>query len=129
MAKFKIKDIVAGAEQLSLGVSIVVAILLGTGLGYLVKKATNFTPALWIGFAIGIAAAILNVYKAYKAQVKSLDELKDEARYKGYKKDDDDEDESTSSGGGGGGGGGGPPLQGRSRCFGHGKRLAGHRLP
>ena len=93
MAKLKVKDIVAGAEQLSLGVSIVVAILLGTGLGYLVKKATNFTPALWIGFAIGIAAAILNVYKAYKAQVKSLDELKDEARYKGYKKDDDDEDD------------------------------------
>jgi len=47
MAKLKVKDIVAGAEQLSLGVSIVVAILLGTGLGYLVKKATNFTPALF----------------------------------------------------------------------------------
>ena len=66
--------------------------MLGTGLGYFVKKATNFTPALWIGFAIGIAAAILNVYKAYKAQVKSLDELKDESRYKGYTKDDDEDD-------------------------------------
>ena len=92
MAKFKIKDIVAGAEQLSLGVSIVVAILLGTGLGYFVKKATNFTPALWIGLVFGILAAILNVYKAYKAQVKSLDELKDENRFKSYEKDDDEDD-------------------------------------
>ena len=24
---------------------------------------------------------------------------------------------------------GGPPLQGRSRCFGHGRRLAGHKVP
>ena len=93
MAKFKIKDIVAGAEQLSLGISMVVAVVIGTGLGYLVKKATNFTPALWIGLALGILAAILNVYKAYKVQVKSLDELKDETRYKGYQKDDDDEDD------------------------------------
>lgn len=52
MAKFKIKDIVAGAEQLSLGISMVVAVVIGTGLGYLVKKATNFTPALWIGLAL-----------------------------------------------------------------------------
>ncbi|WP_462108962.1 AtpZ/AtpI family protein [Campylobacter concisus] len=92
MAKLKVKDIVVGAEQLSLGISMVVAAVIGTGLGYLVKKATNFTPALWIGFAIGIAAAILNVYKAYKAQIKSLDELKDESRYKGYTKDDDEDD-------------------------------------
>ena len=92
MAKLKVKDIVVGAEQLSLGISMVVAAVIGTGLGYLVKKATNFTPALWIGFAIGIAAAILNVYKACKAQIKSLDELKDESRYKGYTKDDDEDD-------------------------------------
>ena len=92
MAKLKVKDIVAGAEQLSLGISMVVAVVIGTGLGYLVKKATNFTSALWIGFAIGIAAAILNVYKAYKAQVKSLDELKDETRFKSYEKDDDEDD-------------------------------------
>jgi hypothetical protein len=93
MAKFKIKDIVAGAEQLSLGISMVVAVVIGTGLGYFVKKATNFTPALWIGLAFGIAAAILNVYKAYKSQVKSLDELKDENRFiKSYEKDDDEDD-------------------------------------
>ena len=60
MAKFKIKDIVAGAEQLSLGVSIVVAILLGTGLGYLVKKPTNYTPPLGKAFAIANPHPILN---------------------------------------------------------------------
>ena len=37
MAKLKVKDIVAGAEQLSLGISMVVAVVIGTGLGYLVK--------------------------------------------------------------------------------------------
>jgi len=92
MAKLKVKDIVAGAEQLSLGISMVVAVVIGTGLGYLVKKATNFTPALWIGLAFGILAAILNVYKAYKAQVKSLDELKDDKRFKSYEKDYDEDD-------------------------------------
>lgn len=92
MAKLKVKDIVVGAEQLSLGISMVVAVVIGTGLGYLVKKATNFTPALWVGLVFGILAAILNVYKAYKAQVKSLDELKDENRFKSYEKDDDEDD-------------------------------------
>ena len=38
--------------------------------------------------------AILNVYKAYKKNVASLDELKDDVRYKKYQqqKDDDEDD-------------------------------------
>ncbi|HEC1569549.1 AtpZ/AtpI family protein [Campylobacter upsaliensis] len=61
------------ADGLSLGISMVVAVLLGIGLGFLLK---NITPWLfWVGVFIGVAAAILNVYKAYKAQMKSYEEF------------------------------------------------------
>ena len=93
MAKFKIKDIVAGAEQLSLGIFNRSCDLAWHWARLSCKKGYKFHASTLDSFAIGIAAAILNVYKAYKAQVKSLDELKDETRYKGYKKDDDDEDD------------------------------------
>ena len=85
---------VEGAEQLSLGISIVVAILLGVGLGILMKNWFDTPWLLWLGVFWGVSGAILNVYKAYKKQVKSLDELKDDVRYKKYeqKKEDDDED-------------------------------------
>lgn len=88
----RLKGIVSGAEQLSLGISMVVAVALGTGLGYWIKSLTGWSFALWCGLALGIAAAILNVYKAYKSQMKSLDELKDENRYKPLKDDDEDDE-------------------------------------
>lgn len=76
----KTNQIIQGAEQLSLGISIVVAILLGVGLGLLLKKYTGYGWTLWLGVFWGIGGALMNVYKAYKKQKKSLDELKD--RYK-----------------------------------------------
>lgn len=76
----KTNQIIQGAEQLSLGISIVVAILLGVGLGLLLKKYTGYEWTLWLGVFWGIGGALMNVYKAYKKQKKSLDELKD--RYK-----------------------------------------------
>ncbi len=89
--KPKIRRVVEGAEQLSLGISIVVAILLGVGLGLLLKNLTGYTWTLWLGVFWGVGGAVLNVYKAYKKQKASLDELKD--RYKDYKpKYDEDED-------------------------------------
>lgn len=89
--KPKTRRVIEGAEQLSLGISIVVAVLLGVGIGILLKNWTGYTWTLWIGVFWGVAGAILNVYKAYKKQKASLDELKD--RYKGYKPDfDEDED-------------------------------------
>ncbi|PID47242.1 MAG: hypothetical protein CR967_04900 [Proteobacteria bacterium] len=89
--KSKPKKIIEGAEQLSLGISIVVAVLLGVGIGLLLKSWTGYTWTLWLGVAWGVGGAILNVYKAYKKQKASLDELKD--RYKDYKpKYDEDED-------------------------------------
>ncbi|MGG7047810.1 MULTISPECIES: AtpZ/AtpI family protein [unclassified Campylobacter] len=87
----KVKQVVDAAEYLSLGISIVVAVALGVGLGFWLKSITGWTAMIFVGLAFGIAAACLNVYKAYKHQVKSLDELKDENRYK--KGDFNDEDE------------------------------------
>ncbi|OPA81658.1 arginine biosynthesis protein ArgJ [Campylobacter pinnipediorum subsp. pinnipediorum] len=85
----KIKDVVGAAEQLSLGISIVVAVLIGVGLGIWLKNITGLGFMLWVGVVFGVAAAILNIKKAYQQQIKSLDELKDENRYK-FSKDNDE---------------------------------------
>ena len=91
MAKINLGDVVKGAEQLSLGISIVVAILIGSGAGYWIMKETGWTWTLFAGVAVGIAAAALNVKKAYDAQIKSLEQLKDESNFKPAKDDEDDE--------------------------------------
>ena len=82
-------------DHMSLGISIAVAIALGVGLGLLLKSWTGYVWTLWIGIAYGIAAAILNVYKAYQKAKKDLDKLADDPKYahlkqNGYKQDDDD---------------------------------------
>ncbi|EGK8090978.1 AtpZ/AtpI family protein [Campylobacter lari] len=78
---------IEAADGLSLGISIVVAVLIGVGIGYFLKNLTGMAWLFWIGVFIGVAAAILNVYKAYKAQVKSYEEFKEENRYKDLKND------------------------------------------
>lgn len=97
----KLKKIVDAADGLSLGISIVVAVLIGVAIGLGLKNLTGQTWTLWIGVFIGIGAAVLNVYKAYDKQKKSLEELADDPRYN-YKKNvmrnkeydkDEDEDE------------------------------------
>lgn len=94
--KPRIKPIIEGAESLSLGISMVVAVLIGVGIGLGLKSLTGHTWTLWIGVVIGIAAAVLNVYKAYSKQYKEFEELAKQDRYKIQKQleDDDDEDES-----------------------------------
>jgi F0F1-type ATP synthase assembly protein I len=93
--KPRLKPIIEGAETLSLGISMVVAILIGVAIGLGLKKLTGITLLLWIGVAIGILAAILNVYKAYSKQYKEFEKLAKDPRYNMGKsqKDDDDEDE------------------------------------
>jgi len=90
----KFKKIVMGADSLSLGISIVVAVLMGVGLGILMKNLTQISWLLWVGVFWGIAGAILNVYKAYEKQKKELDELANDPRYRNKKYDDSDEDET-----------------------------------
>jgi len=96
--KPRIKPIIEAADSLSLGISIVVAILLGVGVGILLKNLTGITWLLWVGVFIGISAAILNVYKAYSKQYKEFEELAKEPRYAIKKQlEDDDEDYGEKS--------------------------------
>ena len=90
--KPKYGKVIEGAEQLSLGISIVVAILIGIGLGMLMSDLFNTPWLLWVGVFWGVGGAILNVYKAYKKNVESLNELKDDVRYKHYNQKDINED-------------------------------------
>lgn len=89
----RIKPIIEGAESLSLGISMVVAVLIGVGMGIGLKKLTGITWLLWVGVAIGIAAAFLNVYKAYSKQYKEFEKLAKDPRYNMGKQADDDDDE------------------------------------
>jgi len=89
----KLKKIVTAADGLSLGISIVVAVLLGIGIGIFLKNLFGQPWLLWLGVFWGVAGAILNVYKAYVRQKKSLDELADDPRYRYRKYDDSDEDD------------------------------------
>jgi len=93
--KPKYKPIIEAADHLSLGISMVVAIVMGFGIGWLLKRWTDEAWTFWIGIFIGVAAAILNVYKAYSKQYQEYEELAKEPRYAIKKKldeDDDDED-------------------------------------
>jgi len=101
MEKPKFKKLVDAADGLSLGISMVVAVLMGVAIGLGLQKLTDTDWTLWIGVFIGIGAAISNVYKAYAKQKKSLDELAKDPRYtykenqakqKKYDEEEDDED-------------------------------------
>lgn len=89
----KYRKIVEGADQLSLGISIVVAVLLGIGAGILMRRYFGYEWLFWLGVFWGVAAAILNIRKAYVKQKAELDKLKDDPRYKHYNQTDDDDDE------------------------------------
>ncbi len=65
-SKPKHQDKVIALDNLSLGISIVAAIIIGFGIGYGLKQLTGYTWTLWLGIAWGIMAAVMNVYKAYK---------------------------------------------------------------
>ncbi len=89
----KFKKIVVAADGLSLGISISVAVLIGVGLGIFMKNLFGYPWLLWLGVFWGVSGAILNVYKAYKVQKASLDELANDPRYRHKKYDSSDEDE------------------------------------
>jgi F0F1-type ATP synthase assembly protein I len=91
--KPRVKPIIEAADSLSLGISMVVAVFLGIGIGWILKNLSGAAWTFWIGVAIGIAAAILNVYKAYSKQYKEFEELSKEPRYAIKKQIDDDEDD------------------------------------
>ena len=96
--KPRIKPLIEAADSLSLGISMVVAVIMGVGIGYLLKSTTGIAWLFWVGVAIGIAAAILNVYKAYSKQHKMFEELAKEPRYAIKKKLDEDSDDDMDYG-------------------------------
>ena len=89
----KFRKLISAADQLSLGISMVVAVILGVGIGIWLKSMFGYSWLLWLGVFWGVAAAGLNVYKAYQKQKKELDKLKDDPKYKDYKDYKDDEDD------------------------------------
>ena len=92
--KPKVRQVVEAVDSLSLGISMVVAVAMGIGIGLVLKSFTGAAWTLWIGVFIGVAAAILNVYKAYEKQKEGYEELAKQPRYAMKKKlEDDDEDD------------------------------------
>jgi len=91
--KPKVRQVVEAVDSLSLGISMVVAVAMGIGIGLVLKSLTGAAWTLWIGVFIGVAAAILNVYKAYEKQKEGYEELLKEPRYAIKKQLEDDEDD------------------------------------
>jgi ATP synthase protein I len=95
----RFKPIIEGAETLSLGVSVVVAILIGVAIGFGLSHLFHTPWLLWIGVALGIAAAILNIYKVSSKQYKEFEKMAQQPKYKVKKhlnEDDEDEDDYAS---------------------------------
>jgi len=92
--KPKHKNKLEALDNMSLGISIVVAIAIGVGIGLLLKEWTGYTWTLWLGVAYGIAAAILNIKKAYDRAQKEFKELENDPRYK-YRAMHGDNDKDT----------------------------------
>ena len=92
--KGKIGKGVRAAEKLSLGISIVVAILMGIGIGIWMKNTFHQNWLLWLGIFWGVAAAIMNIWIEYKKLKKEFEEIENDPKYKNYKikKDDDFEE-------------------------------------
>jgi F0F1-type ATP synthase assembly protein I len=89
----KFKKVVVAADGLSLGISIVVAILIGVGIGYWMKSVFGYAWLFWLGVFWGVGGAILNIAKVYKKQKKELDELAKDPKYNKKALFDDDEDD------------------------------------
>ena len=97
LEKPKHQDKIVALDSLSLGISIVAAIIIGFGIGYGLKQLTGYTWTLWLGISWGILAAILNIYRAYKRAQKQYEGMENDPRYSyrakyGDKSFDKDED-------------------------------------
>ena len=88
------RTIIEGASDLSLAVSMLVAVVIGVALGVGLKTLFGYEWLLYLGIFWGVAAAVLNFYKAYKKLRREMNELQENPRYKmAQKQPDDDEDE------------------------------------
>jgi F0F1-type ATP synthase assembly protein I len=88
----KHRDKLVALDSLSLGISIVVAILIGIALGIGMRSLFGYEWLLWLGVFWGIGGAITNVFKVYNRQKKELDKLADDPKYKHYNDTTGDDD-------------------------------------
>ena len=79
--KPKHRDKIEALDSLSVGISIVAAILIGVGIGLGLKYLTGLTWTLWVGIFWGVAAAGLKIYKAYKRAQKVYEGMENDPRY------------------------------------------------
>lgn len=75
IAEPKYKKTFEGIESLSLGISMVVAVIIGVAIGLGLKALTGMAWTFWIGIVWGVAAAFNNVYRAYKKQMREFDDI------------------------------------------------------
>lgn len=78
--KPKYAKLIEGMDHLSLGISMVVAIGMGIGLGFLMRDWFGVSWLLWVGVFWGVGGAAMNVYKVYKKNVKSFENLSEEEK-------------------------------------------------
>lgn len=79
--KPKHRDKIEALDSLSVGISMVAAIVIGVLLGLGLKSLTGYTWTLWLGIFWGISAAGVNVYRAYKRAQKVYDGMENDPRY------------------------------------------------
>ncbi len=84
----KFRELVVAFNELTLGISMVVAVFIGVGIGLGLEKLFGVWWLFWVGVFFGVSAAILNVYKAYKRQIRDFEKLKEDPKYS-YKKHED----------------------------------------
>lgn len=68
-------------DNLSLGISMIAAVIIGFAIGYGLKSWLGYDWLLWVGLFWGIAAAGLNLQKAYKRAQKEFEGLENDPRY------------------------------------------------
>lgn len=71
----------AALDNLSLGLSMVFSVVIGYLIGYGLEKLTGYRWLLFLGIFWGLAAAFLNIYKAYKRARKEFDGMENDPRY------------------------------------------------
>lgn len=85
-------EVIKPMGRLYLGVSMGVSIAIGVFIGVLLERYTGIKGLFFVGLALGIASAILNVVREFKALNRSFKELEEEYKDKKITNDYDDED-------------------------------------
>ncbi|MDR0746353.1 MAG: AtpZ/AtpI family protein [Helicobacteraceae bacterium] len=87
------KEIIRGASDLSLAISMAAAVAIGAAIGIGMKKLFGYDWLLFLGIAWGAGAAVLNFVKAYKRLRAEMKELEENPRYKIAQRQDDEDDD------------------------------------